>query len=97
MKASVKWMQWYAKDSSALKAPIDELAQKIGAQLGAIEEIENLSKKYQGIIIAKIVSVKDHENSDHLHIVMIDDGGTAKDVARDENGHVQVVCGAGNL
>ncbi len=97
MKASVKWMQWYAQDSAALQAPIGELAQKIGAQLGAIEKTENLGEKYKGIIIANVVSVKDHENSDHLHIVMIDDGGVAQNVPRDDNGHVQVVCGANNL
>ena len=96
MKASVKWMQWYAQDSAALKSPVGELAQKIGAQLGAIEEIEYLGEKYQGIIVAKIVSIADHPDADRLHVCMIDDGGVAKDVQRDEQGHVQVVCGAPN-
>ena len=97
MKASVKWMQWYADKSAALKAPIDELAQKIGAQLGAIEEIENLGEKYQAIVVAKIVSIADHPSADRLHVVVIDDGGITKNVNRDASGHVQVVCGAQNL
>ncbi len=97
MKASLRWMQWYGKDSQALHAPIDELVQKIGAQLGAIEEIENLGEKYQGIVVAKVVSVKDHPNADRLHVCMIDDGEAVKDVSRDENGLVQVVCGAPNV
>lgn len=97
MKTSVKWMQRFAPDSAALKAPIDELADKIGAQLGAIEAIEDLGEKYKGIIIAKIVSIADHPNADRLHVVMIDDGGVAQNVERDTNGHIQVVCGAQNL
>ena len=97
MKASVKWMQRYAKDLPALQVPVDDLAAKIGGQLGAIESIENLGEKYQGIIVSKIISVQDHPNADRLHVVMIDDGGKAQNVARDERGYVQVVCGAPNL
>lgn len=97
MKVSVKWLQWYAQNSAALKAPINELAQKIGAQLGAIEEIQNLGEKYQGIVVAKIMSIADHPDADRLHIVMIDDGGVTKDINRDASGHVQVVCGAPNV
>jgi phenylalanyl-tRNA synthetase beta chain len=75
----------------------DALVEKIGAQLGAVEEVIAFGKKLEGVIIAKVVSCKDHENSDHLHVCQIDDGGKAHDVERDENGHVTVVCGAPNV
>jgi len=77
--------------------PIEELVERIGAQLGAVEETEDLSHTYQGIIIVKVISCVDHPDSDHMHICMVDDGGVAKDVDRDAHGHVQVVCGAPNV
>ncbi|HSX05547.1 MAG TPA: phenylalanine--tRNA ligase subunit beta [Candidatus Saccharimonadales bacterium] len=76
---------------------IDALAAKVGAQLGAIEEIEQIGRKYQGIVVAKIVHLRKHENSDHLNVCLIDDAGKTKAVARDKDGLVQVVCGADNL
>lgn len=75
---------------------VAELVEKIGAQLGAVEETIDFGSKYEGVLVAKIVSCVDHENSDHLHICMLDDGGKAEGVERDANGHVQVVCGAPN-
>lgn len=75
---------------------VSELIEKIGSQLGAVEETIDFGTKYEGVIVAKIISCVDHENSDHLHICMLDDGGKAEGVERDANGHVQVVCGAPN-
>ena len=76
---------------------IDELVEKIGAQLGAVEDVEDLGAKYKGVVIAKVVSCEDHPNADRLHVCKIDDGGVAQGVERDENGYVQVVCGAPNV
>jgi len=76
---------------------VDALVERIGAQLGAVEEVERLGEKYQGIVVAKVVSCRKHENSDHLNVCLIDDGGITPDVKRDENGLVQVVCGAPNV
>ncbi|HWT55766.1 MAG TPA: phenylalanine--tRNA ligase subunit beta [Candidatus Microsaccharimonas sp.] len=94
MKISLNWMREFG--GQGLDVPTDELVRRIGAQLGAVEEVENLGAKYQGIVIAKIVSCVDHPNADRLHICTIDDGGITPDVKRDANGHVQVVCGAPN-
>lgn len=75
---------------------VDELVQKIGAQLGGVDEVIDLGAKYQGIIVAKVVSCDKHPDADKLSLCKIDDGGVAKDVARDDQGRVQVVCGAPN-
>ncbi len=75
----------------------DALIQKIGAQLGAVEEIIPFGKRFEGVVIARVVSCIDHPDSDHLHICKIDDGGQTEGVERDEHGHVQVVCGAPNV
>ncbi|NCU30300.1 phenylalanine--tRNA ligase subunit beta [Candidatus Saccharibacteria bacterium] len=76
---------------------LDELKKHINEQLGGIENVVDLGAKYQGIVIVKVVSTTQHFNADKLTICKVDDGGVVKDVPRDENGHVQVVCGAPNV
>ena len=76
---------------------IDELATLIGARLVEIEGVENLGEKYKDVIIARVVSAEKVENSDHLNLCKIDDGGVRQGVERDENGFIQVVCGAPNV
>jgi len=77
--------------------PVDELVDKIGAQLGAVEDVEDLGAKYDGVLVARVVSCEDHPDADRLHICKIDDGGVAEKVERDRDGLVQVVCGAPNV
>lgn len=76
---------------------VDDLVEKLGTQLGAVEEVTNFGKRFDGVLVAKVVSCGDHPNADRLHVCKIDDGGAAQNVERDENGHVQVVCGAPNV
>ncbi len=76
---------------------VNALVEKIGAQLGAVEEVEDFGAKYQGVVVAKVVECRKHEDSDHLNVCKIDDGRVAEGVERDENGYVQVVCGAPNV
>lgn len=94
MKVSVNWLRQFLDFELP---PVDELVEKIGAQLGAVEEVESLGERYRGIIVAKVVSCEKHPNADKLSVCKIDDGGKAENVERDENGHVQVVCGAPNV
>jgi phenylalanyl-tRNA synthetase beta chain len=93
MKVSLNWVKQYTD----VDLPIDELVQKIGQQLGAVEEVVDLGKKYRGIVIAKVVSCEKHPNADKLKVCLIDDGGQTKDVERNKDGLVQVVCGAPNV
>ncbi len=76
---------------------VDALVETIGAQLGAVEAVVPYGERFEGILIAKIVACEDHPNADRLHVCKIDDGGRAEHVERDENGFVQVVCGAPNV
>jgi phenylalanyl-tRNA synthetase beta chain len=101
MKISLNQIRYYRDQYnwSADPAPdgVDALIERIGAQLGAVEGVENIGLKYQGVRVAKVVDCRKHENSDHLNICTIDDGGVTPDVPRDEHGYVQVVCGAPNV
>jgi phenylalanyl-tRNA synthetase beta chain len=76
---------------------IDQLVEKIGAQLGAVEEVIDIGGKYEGALIVKVVECEKLEGSDHLSLCKVDDGGVAKNVERDDKGLVQVVCGAPNV
>ncbi len=93
MKVSINWL----KEFVDIDLPVDELVKKIGAQLGAVEEVVDLSKKYQGIVVAKVITCEKHPNADKLSLCKIDDGKAVKDVERDKDGLVQVVCGAPNV
>ncbi len=77
--------------------PTDELVARVNAQLGGVEEIIDLADKYKDALIVRVVECKKHENADKLSVTKIDDGSTVNDVPRDENGLVQVVCGAPNV
>lgn len=93
MIVSVNWLKKFTDIDSS----IDELAVLIGSRLVEIEEVVDLSDTYRDVIIAKVVTCSPLEGSDHLNVVKIDDGGVITQVERDENGLVQVVCGAPNV
>ena len=93
MKFSINWAQHYSNID--LKSwTTDQVVSMIGSQLGAIEEVIEWGPRYEGVVVSRIVSFKKHSNADSLNVCLIDDGGVTKDVARNEEGHVQVVCGA---
>ncbi|MDB5183437.1 MAG: pheT [Candidatus Saccharibacteria bacterium] len=93
MIISLNWLKKYTD----IELPVDQLAKLIGSRLVEIEEVIDLGKKYEGVVIVKVVECKPVEGSDHLNVTKVDDGGVVKDVERDENGLVQVVCGAPNV
>ena len=77
--------------------PVDELVARVNQQLGGVEEVIDLSAKYGGARIVRVVECAKHPDADRLSVTKIDDGGVVADVPRDENGLVQVVCGAPNV
>ena len=85
MKAPVIWL----KDFADIDVSPKELADKMTLSGSKVEEI--IDYKLSGVYAAKIVSVEDHPDSDHLHVLKVDFGS-------DELGHeVQIVCGAPNV
>lgn len=93
MIISVNWL----KKFTDIDLPIDELATLIGARLVEIEEVVDYGEKYKDVVVAKVIECNKLEGSDHLNVTKLDDGGVVKDIERDENGYVQVVCGAPNV
>ncbi len=76
---------------------VDELVLRVNQQLGGVEEVIDLGAKYSGARIVRIVECGKHPDADRLSVTKIDDGGAVPDVPRDDNGYVQVVCGAPNV
>lgn len=101
MKVSLNHIRFYQKmyHWSDEPAPngVSDLVDKIGAQLGAVEEVISLGERYEGVLVVRVISCDNHPDADRLHVCKIDDGSKAEGVERDENGYVQVVCGAPNV
>jgi phenylalanyl-tRNA synthetase beta chain len=93
MIISINWLKKYTN----ITLPVDELATLIGARLVEIEGTRELGHKYESTYVVKIIDCKPVEGTDHLNVTKIDDGGVVEDVDRDENGFIQVVCGAPNV
>lgn len=77
--------------------PVGELVARVNQQLGGVEEVIDLNAKYGDARIVRVVECTKHPNADRLSVTKVDDGGAVPDVPRDENGLVQVVCGAPNV
>ena len=77
--------------------PVGELVARVNQQLGGVEEMIDLNAKYGDARIVRVVECTKHPDADRLSVTKIDDGGAVADVPRDENGLVQVVCGAPNV
>lgn len=77
--------------------PIDELVKRINEQLGGVEEIIDLGARYKGAVIVHVTECDKLENSDHLNVCLVDDGGITPNVERNEQGLVQVLTGAPNV
>ncbi len=70
MKLPTNWLQEYTR----LELDNEELKENIATQLGAIEHIEDWDKKYEGVLIAQIVSKKDHPDADKLGVYKVNIG-----------------------
>lgn len=93
MIISVNWLKKFVD----FDMPIDDLATLIGARLVEIESVTSLGEKYKDALVVKVVRAERMVDSDHLSVVTIDDAQVTNGVERDNQGYVQVVCGAPNI
>ena len=82
---AINWIKEYV-DLSNIE--VDELIKRFGLSTAEIEGVEYKGKDIENVVVAKILTVENHPNSNHLHILTVDDGSGAP---------VQVVCGAPNV
>lgn len=95
MNVSLNWAQEYSN------VPLNDIGTeslllKMGAQLGAIEEVVNYGARFDSVVVAKIIVCEKHPDADRLSVCKINDGGVTENIERDEAGLIQVVCGAPN-
>ncbi len=92
MLISLNWLKKFVDIDIA----DDELVKLIGSRLVEVEGVIDETHKYDNIFAAKVVSAEKIPDT-HLTLCQIDDGGVKEGVERDENGLVQVMCGAPNV
>ncbi|MGB4420744.1 MAG: phenylalanine--tRNA ligase subunit beta [Candidatus Saccharimonadales bacterium] len=93
MIISLNWI----KKFTDIDIDTNQLIELIGSRLVEVESVLDLNEKYKDVLVAKVIEASNIEGSDHLRLTKIDDNGVYKDVDRDENGLIQVVCGANNV
>ncbi len=93
MKVSLNWVQEFAE----IDLTVDQLVEKIGTQLGAVDSLEDIGKKYESTVVVEVRNCEKHPGADKLSVCIVDDGGVVKGVDRLEGGYVQIVCGAPNV
>ena len=75
MKAPVIWL----KDFTDIDVSVKELADQMTLTGSKVEEV--IDYKLSGVYAGKILSVEDHPDSDHLHILKVDFGRDRLDIA----------------
>lgn len=96
MKVSLDLAQYFS-NVDLKSIPRDELLVRMGAQLGAIEDVVDYAPKYKDVIVVKVVECIKHPDADKLSLCRVDDGGLMQHVEHGDDGLVQVVCGAPNV
>jgi phenylalanyl-tRNA synthetase beta chain len=81
MNVSYRWLRELAPD---LSAPPGELSDHLAARGFPVEDLHSLAEGLEGMVVARVQTVRPHPNADRLRICEVDGG----------NGVVQVVCGA---
>lgn len=95
MRISLNWLKKYVDTSKVTDA---ELVRLIGARLVEVEEVIDETHKYDNIYVVKVESAE-HIPDTHLSLCKINVGDKwdLPKVEYDENGLVQVMCGAPNV
>lgn len=84
MLVSIEWLNEFV-DLNGLTP--EEIAESLTVSGLEVEGIEKTGAKFTNIVTAKILGIENHPDSDHLHLVKIDNGKEIR----------TVVCGAQNI
>lgn len=84
MKIPLSWLKEYVD----IDLPVEELVDKLVFSGIEVEGIEKVGGAPAGVVVAKVLDVAAHPNSDHLHLCTVDYGAAERPV---------IVCGAPNV
>ncbi len=80
-------MNWISDFVDLSELDIPALIHRFTLSTAEVEDIYIKGRDVRGVIVARVLSVKKHPSSDHLHLLKVDTG----------NGTVDCVCGAPNV
>ncbi|PKQ28409.1 MAG: phenylalanine--tRNA ligase subunit beta [Candidatus Anoxymicrobium japonicum] len=83
MRVSLEWLKEYVDISMTAQ----ELADALSMSGTAVDRVLTLDGGVTGVVVARVVEVKPHQNADNLRIAVVDDGTSVR----------EIVCGAPNL
>lgn len=84
MKLPICWLKEFADVGDASPEKIAEALLGVGFE---VEEIIYAGEGIENVVVGKVIECKPHENSDHLHVCMVD---VSSEI-------LQIVCGAPNV
>jgi len=84
MKVSLRWLNEFVDLPTADPAELEDVLSNLGLEVEGIEVIEAL---FTGVVVARVLEVRQHPNADKLRLVRVDRG----------DGEQEVVCGAWNF
>ncbi len=79
-----EWLRQYVNPALTT----DELSEALTMAGLEVEEVRTVAPAFTGVVVAEVLSCRDHENSDHLHVCEVN-AGTGETL--------QIVCGAPNV
>jgi len=100
MTVSYSWLKDYL-ECDLTPEQIAQILTSIGLEVDAVQTTEAIPGGLKGVIVAHVLECEPHPDSDHLHVTKLDMGVCPEMEASreilDEQGHLQVVCGAPNV
>ncbi|MFT8570949.1 MAG: phenylalanine--tRNA ligase subunit beta [Leuconostoc pseudomesenteroides] len=89
MKTSLAWLNEYLDEPLALdEVAVNQLAEQVARTSVEIDSYTTFARQQDGLVVAKVLSVNPHPDSDHMVITQIDAG---------ESEPIQIVTGAPNV
>ncbi|MGD0288075.1 MAG: phenylalanine--tRNA ligase subunit beta [Candidatus Binataceae bacterium] len=83
MKLPLSWL----KEFVTIDASLDELCRRLTMAGLEVESVDHIAPAFEGVFVAKVLSVERHPNADRLNLCAVDAGAA---------GQFKVVCGAPN-
>lgn len=86
LKVSYNWLKEYVR----LKDKPEVLAQKLSLHSCTVDKVTEFGKGLAGIVVGKIVALKNHPNADKLHLAQVDVGKKTIQTVYGEKAEVRV-------
>ena len=86
MNISYNWLKEYIATDVAPEK-LGDILTSIGLETGTVEKVQTIRGGLEGLVVGEVLTCKDHENSDHLHVTTVNIGTET----------LQIVCGAANV